>query len=113
MTIGDLIEFGAETQEGLKRCLNNEDFYLRMVKKMPGDANFQKLYDAMKAGDQDAAFAAAHALKGALGNLALTPIFAPVSELTELLRVHTRQDCTALLETIRQRQAELSNICAE
>ena len=113
MTIGDLIEFGAETQEGLKRCLNNEDFYLRMVKKMPGDANFQKLYDAMNAGDQDAAFSAAHALKGALGNLALTPIFAPVAELTELLRAHTQQDCAALLETIRQGQEALGKICAD
>ena len=113
MTIGDLIDFGADTQEGLKRCLNNEEFYLRMVKKMPGDANFQKLYDAMAAGDQNAAFDAAHSLKGALGNLALTPIFAPVAELTELLRAHSRQDCTALLETIRRGQETLSRICAE
>ena len=113
MTIGDLVDFGADTQAGLKRCLDNEDFYLRMVKKMPGDANFQKLYDAMKAGDQDAAFAAAHALKGALGNLALTPIFTPVAELTELLRAHSQQDCTALLETIRRGQEALSRICAE
>ena len=112
MTIGDLVDFGADTQAGLKRCLDNEDFYLRMVKKMPGDANFQKLYDAMAAGDQDAAFDAAHSLKGALGNLALTPIFAPVAELTELLRAHSRQDCTALLETIRHGQETLSKICA-
>ena len=113
MTIDDLIHFGADTQDGLKRCLNNEDFYLRMVKKMPGDANFQKLYDAMKAKDQDAAFAAAHALKGALGNLALTPVFVPGAELTELLRAHTRQDCTVLLETIRREQEMLSRICEE
>ena len=26
MTIDDLIHFGADTQEGLKRCLNNEEF---------------------------------------------------------------------------------------
>ena len=113
MTISDLIDFGADTQEGLKRCLNNEGFYLRMVKKMSVDANFQKLYDAMNAGDQDTAFAAAHALKGALGNLALTPIFAPVAELTELLRAHAREDCTALVETIRQGQETLVGICAE
>ena len=65
----------------------------------------------MNAGDQDAAFSAAHALKGALGNLALTPISAPVAELTELLRAHAQQDCTALLETIRQGQETLTRIC--
>ncbi len=33
MTIDDLVAFGANTSEGLQRCLNKEDFYLRMVKK--------------------------------------------------------------------------------
>ncbi len=112
MTISDLIAFGANTQEGIERCLNNEGFYLRMVKKVPGDANFQKLYDAMKDGNQDAAFEAAHSLKGALGNLALTPIFAPVSELTELLRARSQEDCTALLAAIRKGQEELTAICS-
>ena len=40
----------------------------------------------MADGDTVKAFEAAHAIKGAAGNLSLTPIFAPVSELTELLR---------------------------
>ncbi len=112
MTLNDLRTFGADTQDGLKRCLNNEDFYLRMVKKIPGDPNFQRLYEAMETGDSDTAFDAAHSLKGALGNLALTPISVPVSELTELLRNHTRSDCTALVEAIRKGQKELDEICS-
>ena len=86
MTIDELKAYGANITEGLQRCMNNESFYFRLVKMIPGDPNFQKLNDAMEDGDLDAAFAAAHALKGTLGNLALTPIYQPVTELTEILR---------------------------
>ena len=113
MTIDDLISFGANTQEGLKRCLNNEAFYIRMVNKIPGDANFQKLYDAMAAGDLATAFDAAHAIKGAVTNLALTPIATPVCELTEILRARQETDCTALLEAIRNARNELEALCAK
>ena len=108
MTIADLIAFGANVDEGLQRCLNNEAFYLRMVAKLVGDANFQKLYDAMEAGDTTTAFEAAHALKGMTSNLALTPIQAPVSELTEILRAKQNVDCTALLDAIRNAHQQLS-----
>ncbi len=113
MTIDDLNAFGANTTEGLKRCLNKEDFYLRMVKKVPDDANFQKLYDALAVGDLTAAFDAAHAIKGATGNLALSPIFDPVAELTELLRARTQTDYSTLIEAIRKGRDELELICSK
>ena len=40
----------------------------------------------MDAGDTHAAFAAAHSLKGSIGNVALTPVYEPICALTELLR---------------------------
>ena len=112
MTIENLKAYGADTQEGLKRCMNNESFYLRMVKMIPGDPNFQKLYDAIEAGDLTAAFEAAHAVKGASGNLSLTPIYAPVQEITELLRSRTDTDYTELVAAIRKGRDELERICA-
>jgi len=113
MTIDDLIAFGANTQEGMRRCLNNEAFYLRMVQKVPGDANFQKLYDALAAGDLATAFDAAHAIKGATGNLALSPISTPAAELTELLRARTETDYSTLLEAIRKGRDELELLCSK
>lgn len=50
------------------------------------DANFDRLREAMAAKNSPEAFEAAHALKGSIGNLALTPIYEPVCQLTELLR---------------------------
>ena len=113
MTIENLAAYGANTQEGLQRCVNNESFYIRMVRMIPGDPNFQKLYDAIDAGNLDTAFEAAHALKGSTGNLSLTPIFAPVSEITELLRARTQTDYSALVDAIRKGRDELVRICEE
>jgi len=113
MTIDMLAAFGANTTEGLHRCMDNESFYLRMVRMIPGDSNFQKLYDAIDAGNLTAAFEAAHALKGSTGNLALTPIYEPVYEITELLRARTEMDYCSLLERIRKGHEALKEICAE
>lgn len=84
--IQSLSAFGADVKTGLERCMNNEAFYLRLVNMELGDANFDKLRKALDAGDIKEAFEAAHALKGALGNLSLTPIYEPVALLTEKLR---------------------------
>ena len=73
MTLEELKAYGADTDAGLQRCMNNESFYLRLVKMIPGDDNFRKLKEALEVGNLDAAFEAAHALKGSSGNLALTP----------------------------------------
>ena len=113
MKISDLNAYGANVEEGLRRCLNNEEFYLRLVRKAAADASFQKLYEALAAGDISAAFEAAHALKGAMGNLALTPIYLPVAELTEILRERKSEGCDGLVEAIRKAQNELEAICSQ
>ncbi len=86
MTLDALKAFGANTAEGMGRCLNNETFYLKMVAMTLADGNFDLLKTAMDAGDIRGAFAAAHSLKGTTGNVALTPIYEPVCALTDLLR---------------------------
>jgi HPt (histidine-containing phosphotransfer) domain-containing protein len=86
ITIDALKRFGADTEEGLARCMGMEDFYLQLVGTMLEDANFAKLDEAVEAKDAKSAFEAAHALKGALGNLSLTPVCKPVEEITEKLR---------------------------
>ena len=47
-------------------------------------------------------FEAAHALKGVLGNLALTPMFKPASSLCEALRGRTGEDYNAMYEELTQ-----------
>ena len=101
ITIDTLKEFGADVNEGMARCLNKEDFYLKMVNMGINDPRFASLKDVLASGNLDAAFEQAHALKGVLGNLALTPIFKPVSEMTELLRSRTDTDYMPLYNEMK------------
>ena len=108
LTIDILKENGVNTQEGLSRCLGKEDFYIRLVNMALKDPGFEKLSSAVAAKDLDAAFEAAHGLKGVLGNLALTPMYDPAAEVTELLRAHTDMDYTPYLEKILSERDKLA-----
>ena len=109
MTLDDLIAYGADVDDGLARCMNNEDFYLRLVGTLKEEQGFDTLKQAIEANDLKAAFEAAHSLKGVLGNLAITPLYEPVLEITELLRAETAMDYSDLMANIME---ERDRFCA-
>ncbi|MBR1472099.1 MAG: Hpt domain-containing protein [Lachnospiraceae bacterium] len=113
LTIETLKAYGANTGEGVARCLNNEGFYLNLVKTVPNDTSIASMRDAIAANDLDTAFESAHALKGVLGNLSLTPLLQPVSEITEFLRARKEMDYTPLLEELQQQFDALVELCKE
>ena len=86
LTIDQLTEYGADTKKALARCMNMPDLYLRLVGMMAQDEHLPKLRAALETGNVHTAFEEAHALKGVLANLELTPVLTPVSEMTEMLR---------------------------
>ena len=108
MNIDDLTAWGADTQDGLRRCMGNEGLYLRLVGTIKDDAGFEALSSAIGDGRLDDAFEAAHGLKGSLGNLALTPLYSPICEITEHLRSRTEMDYAPLLETIFEQKEKLA-----
>ncbi len=110
LTIEDLRAWGADVDEALARCMNNEAFYLRLVGKAVQDGAFERLKAACEAGDLDGAFEAAHALKGTMGNLALTPIRRPVEQATELLRNRTAADYSELIDEIMSARDRLTEL---
>lgn len=105
LTIDSLNRFGANTREGLDRCMNNEAFYLRMVNMALADRAFDRLAAALEAGETQTAFEAAHSLKGVLANLALTPLCEPTAQLTEQLRRGEAGDPSLLEQLLRLRDA--------
>ena len=107
LTIDALRQYGANTQEGLSRCMNNEAFYLRVVGMSLDDPNFEKLSSAIEKDDRKEAFEAAHALKGVLGNLALTPAYDLAAEVTELLRSSEEADYPSYLDRILEQRDTL------
>ena len=113
LSIEGLKKYGANTDEGLGRCMNNQDFYFRLIKMAVADPNFAKLEAALSAEDWKGSFEAAHALKGVLGNLSLTPMFDAASELTELLRPQQPCEYKEPLEKVMNGLAELKAMIEE
>ena len=107
MTIESLKAAGANVEEGLARCLNKEDFYLKMVNMGLNNQNFQLLGPALEAKDFDRAFELCHSLKGVIGNLSLTPLYDLICQLTEMLRSKTDTDYTDLYSQIMTLQKKL------
>ena len=108
MSIEKLRELGANVDEGLERCMGMEDFYLEMIELGLSDDRFEALGKALEEGNLDRAFEDAHALKGVVGNLALTPLYETVSEITENLRTKVQTDYEVIYKKIlSQREAFL------
>lgn len=100
ITLDDLKELGADTATGIARCVNDEGFYIKMVSMALQDTNFEQLKEAVESGDLSTAFERAHALKGVMGNVALTSLFEPIAAMTEELRAGNDIDYTDYLNTI-------------
>ena len=110
MTIDTLKRFGANTDEGLARCMNKEDFYLKMVNMALADQRFTDLEPVLGQKDYDKAFEICHAIKGTTGNVSLDPLYNAICEMTELLRAKTDTDYSGLYKKIMDLRNEVLNM---
>lgn len=110
ITIGSLKDFGANTEEALTRCMNNESFYIMLVNKAIADNKLDQLEQQINEKNLDDAFETAHALKGMYANLSLDPITKPVVEITELLRSRSDVDYSELLKEAKSQLTKLREI---
>ena len=106
-----LASAGIDVDGALDRFMGNEALLVRFLGKFPGDPNFFALETAIAAGNCDAAFTAAHTLKGVCGNLSMTALFDTVSRQTERLRDGDLAAAAGMMEALRsQYQAVCSAI---
>ena len=113
LTIDILKQSGADVDSGLARCMGMEDFYLNLVGKALQDNNFTVLKEKVEEKDYTAAFEAAHALKGVLGNLSLEPMYTTICEITELLRAGSDADYGPYLTALYDQKAVLDEAARE
>lgn len=66
--------------------LRKDTIIQKFVVKFLDDKSFGELKEAVEAGDAEAAFRAAHTLKGVTQNLSLAKLFSYTNQLTDLLR---------------------------
>ena len=107
ITIEKLKNFGADVETALARCMNKEDFYIKLLGMGLNEPRFDQLGTALETKDYDKAFELCHSLKGVIGNLALDPLYKEICEMTELLRAKTDTDYTSRYKKIMDLRAEL------
>lgn len=90
-----LEENGADVQATLNRFMGNDAIYQKFLGKFPNDPNYENLGTNIESGNYEEAYKCAHALKGVVGNLGLTPIYEAVSTLVEELRNKANADVDA------------------
>lgn len=78
--------YGMNVKDAMSRFMGDEELFELCFKQFAHDKGFERLEEAIKAKDYDAAFKAAHSLKGVAGNLGLETLFESLSELVETLR---------------------------
>ncbi|MDE7394730.1 MAG: Hpt domain-containing protein, partial [Clostridiales bacterium] len=94
--------FGGDFDDAVGR-LRSEERIRKFLTLFLKDTCISDLEGAMQNGNAEAAFRAAHTLKGICGNLSLRALSAAVAELTEALRGKTEigQDAFPLFETAK------------
>lgn len=94
--------YGADYEATMGRFMGSQAMYLRFLDMFFQDESFQKLGAALRGGDLNGAFEAAHTLKGISGNMGLAPLYAAVCAIVEPLRAGTaRDDYPALYQAIQ------------
>ena len=92
-------ELGAD-YEGVTQRLMGDELVARFVGKFFEDKSFENLRAALAAKDVKAAFMAAHTLKGICQNLGFDNLYAPSSELTEVLRADSLEGADELFAQV-------------
>lgn len=77
---------GVDVDGAVRRLMNKEDLYERLLRRFPEDESYGQLEAACREGRTEDAFHAAHTLKGVAGNLGLNRLMEADSVLVELLR---------------------------
>lgn len=91
---------GIDVNAGVERFMGNEELYEKFLRRFAEDASYQELVAAIASGDCQAAFTAAHTLKGVSGNLSLKKLEAVVAVQVEHLRAGDLDSARPLMEEI-------------
>lgn len=106
MTLSDFYaRLGGSCDAVLKR-IPSEQMLRKFLKMYEKDPSYAQLTEAVKAGDWQSAFRAAHTLKGVAQNLGLDRLHQRASALTEALRGAKPLDDPALLDAVSQAHTE-------
>ena len=94
------IALGGDVTSDIYQSLS-EKMLFKFLKKLTEDEQMQSLELAIGAKDRDAAYAAAHTLKGVALNLAISRLANPLCGLTDALRAGFPQNAEELFQEVK------------
>lgn len=97
-----------DVEGSLARFAGMESMYIKFLKKLPEDENYQKLKEAVDGQNNEEIEVSAHTLKGISGNLGLTGIYDKSSRIVSAVREHWEQEIPGLMEEL---SAEMEKAC--
>lgn len=106
----ELESLGVNITETMQRFMNNEDLYLRILRKFPADTSFASAVQAKDAGDDENAEMHIHTLKGVSSNLGLTPITEITAEMMQEFRKGQAKNAYARFDELSRKCTEFVNI---
>ncbi|MCI8484672.1 MAG: Hpt domain-containing protein [Lachnospiraceae bacterium] len=95
--LDELRELGVNVDDGVRRLGGNAAIYKKMLNtfiKMMKEYSFEPDFDGKEYEDT---IEKAHAIKGAAGNLSITPVYEAYSEITDLLRKGEPEEARGIL----------------
>lgn len=111
--IEEINNLGCDTDEAMKRMLNDEEFYIECLNGIIEDENFDKLKSSIENHEIEDAFDAAHTLKGVLANLGLTNMYNIVYDVVESLRVGNDENLLPRVDEVNKMKSQLKEILSE
>ncbi len=103
----ELRTLGVDIDDGLKRLMNNEGLYKRMLGLFVKTLRSQYVPIDFNADDCTEAIEKAHSIKGTAGNLSITPLYEAYNEVLTLLRTGRAEEARPILERIIPVQNEI------
>ncbi len=86
MNIAECSSAGINYKTGLVRFMNKRDMYEKYLLAFLKDESYEKLNEAMIAGDIHGAFSAGHSMKGVAGNLSMDTLYDALVPFVDALR---------------------------
>jgi hypothetical protein len=96
----ELNNLGVDTEDALKRFMNNTSLYERMLGKLPKNIGELEVMPYLETGNYSQALTNAHTIKGVTGNLSVTPLFTGYTNIVALLRQNEPEKAKSVLEEI-------------
>lgn len=103
MTLQEAAEqLGINLEVVLERLCHNESLYIRLLKRIPEDKNFESLKEAVQAGNYEEVEMTAHTIKGVAGNLGLEDLQNSSDAMVQAVRSHKYEELDQLFSNVEE-----------